>query len=43
MELGAKLKKMRKSKGISVYRLSDLTGLSADHIRKIEREVSDDT
>ena len=39
MELGAKLKKMRKSKGISVYRLSDLTGLSADHIRKIERDA----
>ena len=39
MELGAKLKELRKSKGLSVYRLSDLTGLSADHIRKIERDA----
>jgi len=39
MELGTKLKAVRKSKGVSVYRLSDLTGLSADHIRKIERDA----
>ncbi len=37
MELGLKLRKIRLAKGLTVYRLSELTGLTGDHIRKIER------
>ncbi len=37
MIISEKLKNLRKSKGISVYRLSELSGVSQTHIRDIER------
>ncbi len=39
MELGTRLKEIRNAKGVSIYRLSELSGLTADHIRKIERDA----
>lgn len=37
MDIAEKLKTVRKSKGISVYKLSQMSGVSETHIRDLER------
>ena len=37
MEMGKKLRELRTSKHLSVYRISQDTGLSPNHIRALER------
>ena len=37
MNISKKLKDIRKTKGISVYKLSQLSGVSETHIRDLER------
>lgn len=37
MDIAEKLKTVRKSKGISVYRLAQMSGVSETHIRDLER------
>lgn len=37
MDIAERLKAVRKSKNISVYKLSQLTGVSETHIRDLER------
>ncbi len=37
MELGKRLAKFRQAKGLTVYKLCELTGLSPTHIRAVER------
>ena len=39
MDIGEKLKSLRKAKEISVYKLSQLSGVSETHIRDLERGV----
>ncbi len=36
MEVGKKLKKLREDKGMSMYRLTQITGISGHHIKGIE-------
>lgn len=36
MELGAKLRNIRESKNMSMYRLTQITGISGHHIKGIE-------
>lgn len=40
MELPAKLKKLRESRGISIYKLTKISDVSENHIRLIERGES---
>lgn len=37
MDISRRLKNVRKAKGISVYKLSQLSGVSETHIRDLER------
>ena len=37
MDYGARLRKMRKSKKFSIYRLHEITGLSQGHISDLEK------
>ena len=43
MNLGARLKEFRESRGMSVYRLSRLTDVSENHIHSIERSEKQPT
>lgn len=46
MEIGERLRKIRKSKGLSIYKLSQETGISQNHISDLElgrRKPSVDT
>ncbi len=43
MELGKKLKSYRQAKGMSLYKLCSLTGLSANHIREVEKDAKTPT
>lgn len=39
MNIGKRCRELRESKGLSIYKLSELTGLSNTHISDIEREI----
>lgn len=39
MNIGKRCRELRESKGFSIYKLSELTGLSNTHISDIEREI----
>lgn len=41
MNIGTRLRSIRKSKELSVYRLADLSDISQNHIHRIEKEQSD--
>lgn len=43
MDIGTRLRSIRKSKELSVYRLADLTDISQNHIHRIEKGQSETT
>lgn len=43
MNIGKRCRELRESKGLSIYRLAELTGLSNTHISDIEREAKTPT
>ena len=43
MKLGEKLKKLRDDRGMSMYRLTQMTGVSGHHIKGIEQDTRQPT
>lgn len=43
MDIGKKIKKIRISKGLSMYRITQITGISGHHIKGIEEGTRQST